>query len=1170
MKTITYHSLSLFVAGLLSCATAFASNNNGTPVGGKLTKFAEKHQHKGLTMPNIFLSGKNSKVSPSAPSADNNPVATMSTTGKWGLLEGEDGSTWYYTITYTEAEGFYTGASIKVFNDVHEQVGTINVSVPEGKRINDITPFGTITSKMFDKNDKTQELTVSLHAVGDASNNYHGTYYTYAYQLDGTLVQTYVGSGVLVNFAQNAWTKYTRLLLVNDTTEVLTDSLDQYGDPASVDYETITVMRPASWGEDAPVAEHTFKFDLNYTYYSNGSPINIFEVDGEPYYTLAMYAKPFVSGYDLTTYEPFYSPDNSYVIRSFDKRYNLVDSIAIPLDTLPDGNIRMAEFGSFSKNNLTKNFFTTDGQLDYVVTFNDYIISKDADCFTFNVYHNDGTHVKTICDNVYNTWFDLADINGQSSQMAFMQEIGTAQQMQMVDIPSCEKKTLLPADINGVTISTDLNRYPKGNSYQYVVKMLNGIEDDNNNTIARIGWYNPDLSFDHYTSFNLGPNGENFRINLNDNVLNPYLFNTDDSLEYCYIAKVKRDDSNKIDNILVIADHEGNTIRKFAPDETKGALYSASVLTDDAENTELMVIYTNSETGATSFDFYSLPFTKFTAGGDGTVANPYLISTVGDLLQVSKAPTANYKLAANLDMSTYDGLWTPIKNFSGYLEGDNHVISNLDINSTASEVGLFGALMQGAKIRNLAFANPTINVNSNSQYVGVLAGTCSSDTIQNIHVYDGQIVDPSQDAWATVGGIIGQGALYTQIESSSYDGSINVSGCSPVGGIAGDTQSSSNVLGSTAKGQFTAGNSLGGIVGSTATDTKVIDCYSNTVLTASNTVGGIVGDNGGRGLVDRCYAIGDITATEASWNGISAGGIIGSLASNWSNASDTVVSNCIATGNISVPTTEPGADPDNTAHRIVGRTIANEYYEEGETPMTEAGLVNNYAANNITVGGNVVTSSDEKSTEGADIAIDALTTDFFASLGYSLGNTITNPWKATGAMPVLYFEQTAFNLVLDKETLTLHVGESAPLVATVYGTDIDDVDVNATDNDVVNIEMPTQDAHRLAMNIIAMKEGTSTITLSSGNLTATCVVTVVPADAIGSISTTGKKISIEAGNGYVHADGASHVAIFSANGQAVAKANGENISVASLTKGVYVVLAKDNKGNTASAKVVIK
>lgn len=38
MKAITHHSLSLFVAGLLSCATAFASNNNGTPVGGKLTK----------------------------------------------------------------------------------------------------------------------------------------------------------------------------------------------------------------------------------------------------------------------------------------------------------------------------------------------------------------------------------------------------------------------------------------------------------------------------------------------------------------------------------------------------------------------------------------------------------------------------------------------------------------------------------------------------------------------------------------------------------------------------------------------------------------------------------------------------------------------------------------------------------------------------------------------------------------------------------------------------------------------------------------------------------------------------------------------------------------------------------------------------------------------------
>ena len=56
------------------------------------------------------------------------------------------------------------------------------------------------------------------------------------------------------------------------------------------------IYKPASWGKD-PEVEHTFKQDLEYTYYGNDEmPITIYNVDGEPYYVLAQYSTIYDSG----------------------------------------------------------------------------------------------------------------------------------------------------------------------------------------------------------------------------------------------------------------------------------------------------------------------------------------------------------------------------------------------------------------------------------------------------------------------------------------------------------------------------------------------------------------------------------------------------------------------------------------------------------------------------------------------------------------------------------------------------------------------------------------------------------------------------------------------------------------------------------------------------------
>ena len=1176
MNKFTRSSLSLAVIGLLSCTTTFAGNLTTQPQGGRLTKFVASQQRKGLlAAPKVQYSGKQSKVQYAAPVVNNDPVASLSAKGEWGMLEGEDGTTWFYTINRTASNGYYTGADLVLFDNNHEQVASFHVDIPEGKKVNDITPMGMITSKLYDKDASTKEVTISMHAVGDASNNYQGTYYTRAYRYDGTLVKSYEGSGVMVSHAQNSWTTYTRLLLVNDVTEQLPDSVDEYGDSISVDYELVDVMRPASWGEDEPQKDYTFKINLDNTYYAEGSPLNVFVVDNKVYYTISTYAKPFTSGYDMTTWEPIFTPDNSYVITTYDQRYSQVDSIAVPLTTPSDAYVRMAGFGAFPSNNLSKNYFTADGNFDYVLTFADYMLSKDDNRYSFSVYNTNDGKVKDICDNVYNTWFDLASIEGQSDQVAFMQETADAQQIQIVNVPSCEKSVLIPAEVEGVTISTDLNRYPVNGSYQYVIKMLNGIADDDNNTIARIGWYNADLSLDHYTSFNLGPNGENFRINLSDNVLNPYLFNTDDSLEFCYIAKVKRTDSNKIDDVLVIADENGNTLRSFTRNEEEGDLYSASVLTDDASMPELLVVYRNDDTQEYKLNFYSLPFTKFTKGGDGTKTNPYLISTVGDLAQVQKAPNASYKVANDIDMSKWNKSWTPINNFGGRFDGDDHVLSNLYINGSEDQVGLFGALNEGAYVSNLVLGNPHIICNSNTAYVGCVAAIAVSDTLSNIHVYNALIEDDPSASYVNVGGLVGQAALYSAIQSSSFDGTINTPSASPVGGIAGDIRTSTSLLATSASGNFTASSTLGGIVGSTGNGSRVLNSHSSANLLADNTLGGIVADNGSREKVFNCYSTGTIEATGSSWSGACVGGIVGSLGSQWETdgstgeiITDTVVWSCVSASNIKYAVSDEGADA--TVHRIVGKSISNDWYDEGQTPETDKGLHDNYVSSAVTINDATVASDDARSVEGASSDASTWNTDFFTDLGYAFGETTNSPWKSTATMPVLYFENQTMAIALDKSAVVMPAETTTTIVATVYGADASSLDYSTSDESIVSVEDQAQTDNSLTIKLTAVKEGTATISVTSGNVVVKCPVTVTAPTAVHSVVTPQAQLNIVPANGLILAEGATSMKVYTAAGRLVAKSASSSIATTQLAKGVYVVVAADAQGHSTSAKVIVK
>ncbi|GEM_PF-154275 len=1184
MKNVILYSLPLLVAGSMYCSAVGAASIIPTAQQKPANELLNSLKQKRHVAPRAKVVGfRNASAKSTA-----TPYAKMSG-AEVNFLSDEEGNVWYYTQNTTYKDGSWgaaiSKAEITIYDEKHQQAGTITVDVPEDMNVNEVTPYGTVTKKFFDLNGNDSELLVELHETGNQDNNYQGKYHTYVYHLDGTKAAEYEGTGVFLNIVKNAWTKYQRFVLTDAKYEAVDGKTYDDGSPYMTTMAHINIYKPASWGSSEPAVEKEFTVDEDYTYYGNDEvPVTIYNVGGDPYYVISHYSKIYDSG-ETDTETGFFIPtkDNSVVIKTYDKNYTLVDDLNIPIPAADDTQYRMAQIGNFEDWSVSKGMFTDDGNLAYVVTYYDMTTKVDDYRYSFVAYDHEGNKIGDICTGVYNTWFKLNSIPGEEEQVAFMQYVDddeSQQQIKIVNLPSFSQTVTMPAYIDDNLISTVFNRYGSGDSYKYIMKLSQGDIDNDGNVIAKVAWLNPDLSVDRYTKFNLGQQAENFMLTLADTYINPYLFNTNDKMEFFFQAKVKKEGSTALDNVYMIGDEDGNILHRFAAYD-KGAITSMGCYNSGEGGNELYVSYSKDDNKTYDLDFYKLPLTKFDKGGDGTKENPYLVSTAGDLAQISSEPSANYKLVADINFdNAYNNVnksWTPIAGFSGTFDGDNHSIDNLYLNSDESNVGLFADMQENAEVKNLILTHPTIELTDQNSTAGVLAASTMKTNVNNVHVYCAEI---SGDADGTIGGLVGQAAYESNLSGVSFnDSQIKTPNASSVGGIAGDVRTSTVVEAAAVSDvDVNAASTVGGVVGSAMNSTVKNSRFSGS-LTAENTVGGIIGSNS-ETITDKCIFDGTVNATRGSWSGLSAAGIIGSLAADWSESTTPIVTNNIVRGEINATESSSSDDleegeetkEDNTVHRIVGHTIADEYYEDGETPKTEKRLSNNWAVNTTTVKGKVVSSTDENSVEGYDAAPEDISNESLSQIGFSFGTTVDAPWKDSGDMfPVLFFENEAKSVILSESSLTMAVGNTRQLSASVFGVEKADFKVASSNENVVGVNVGTVDDDYVDMLLTAKAAGTAEVSVTAGNITVSCPVTVIAATGIAEVAADGgNALRILPGIGCIKADGASNISIYAANGSRVAKADGSQISTSQIGKGVFVVVAVDANGNRQTAKVVIK
>ena len=214
------------------------------------------------------------------------------------------------------------------------------------------------------------------------------------------------------------------------------------------------------------------------------------------------------------------------------------------------------------------------------------------------------------------------------------------------------------------------------------------------------------------------------------------------------------------------------------------------------------------------------------AGGKGTSANPYLIETGAQLVLMKKYSDKYFKLTQNINL---DNKAWPVFDFSGSLDGDGFIISNLKITRSDDNVGLFGVL--SGTVKNLTISG--VNIDTDANNVGALAGHCD---------YSGKVMDCTVMLNST----------------SSIEGGNNVGGV--VGLVENGTVTGCTVKGDTTKSQIIGRGCVGGLVGQFYDhQTPIEDCYVSVNVSGTEDIGGLIGLSY-RLTIKRCSFVGSLEA----------------------------------------------------------------------------------------------------------------------------------------------------------------------------------------------------------------------------------------------------------------------------------------------------------------------
>ncbi len=215
--------------------------------------------------------------------------------------------------------------------------------------------------------------------------------------------------------------------------------------------------------------------------------------------------------------------------------------------------------------------------------------------------------------------------------------------------------------------------------------------------------------------------------------------------------------------------------------------------------------------------------------GDGSSENPYRVKTLGHLNNVRQYPDRYFVQVADIT----EGFTTPIPEFSGNYDGQNHKIT-LAIDTTAA-AGFIVSMKAPGTLKNI-ITTGSVKTTNGSVFSGALLGSspyASAVTVMNCKNY-ATVTSPSR-----VGGLIGSAPHNATVTNCENHGT--VTGGAYTGGVFGIA--GSPLISKCANyGSITGSSSVGGVAGQMNTVKTISEVYNFGEVTAKSTAAGIAGE----------------------------------------------------------------------------------------------------------------------------------------------------------------------------------------------------------------------------------------------------------------------------------------------------------------------------------------
>ncbi len=270
---------------------------------------------------------------------------------------------------------------------------------------------------------------------------------------------------------------------------------------------------------------------------------------------------------------------------------------------------------------------------------------------------------------------------------------------------------------------------------------------------------------------------------------------------------------------------------------------------------------------------------QWSGSGDGTLADPYQISSYAHLKQfaaiVNAGNTSAYAKLVNdivcknsFDDQDYATDWTPIgcdpHGYGGTFDGQGHTITGLSTpaDNSCDYVGLFGRVVGNSVVRNVILVDASLYGNN---HVGSIAGSAYTGiTIQNCALIGNSNISSSNYG---AGGIAGEnyGSIQNCYVAISGSGSISAT-TYHAGGIVGLNKGKVENCHYSGSGNISAYYNRGGIVGENSYSDAVVQyCYyaGTGDISSEHYVGAIIGNNDKATVQNSYFNKDNTTVTDA-------------------------------------------------------------------------------------------------------------------------------------------------------------------------------------------------------------------------------------------------------------------------------------------------------------------